>query len=64
MNKLLINDRYWAKYNEGLTRITEADKCDGVVIGKGCGHFIQKDDPSFVATEVTKLMEKLRWHKT
>jgi hypothetical protein len=61
MNKLLINDRYWAKYNEGLTRITDDDRCDGVVIAKGCGHFIQKDDPSFVATEVAKLMEKLRW---
>jgi len=31
------------------------------VIAKGCGHFIQKDDPSFVAKEVTELIEKIGW---
>ena len=54
-------DRYWANYNEALTKITDEGKCDGVVIAKGCGHFIQTDNPSFVAEEVTKMLRKLSW---
>jgi hypothetical protein len=57
----LTENRYWAKYNEGLTKITDEDKCDGVVIAKGCGHFIQKDDPRIVAKEVQSMIEKLGW---
>jgi hypothetical protein len=53
--------RYWAKYNDSLTKITDEDMCDGVVIAEGCGHFIQKDDPSFVAKVVGKMIEKLGW---
>ena len=58
---MLIASRYWAKYNEGLTKITDEDKCREVLIAKGCGHFIQKDDPSFVATEVKNMIERLGW---
>jgi hypothetical protein len=61
MKRLLTDDRYWAKYNLGLTKLTDEDKCDGVVIAKGCGHFIQKDDPSFVAKEVESMIVKLGW---
>jgi pimeloyl-ACP methyl ester carboxylesterase len=32
-----------------------------VTIAKGCGHFIQIDDPSFVAKEISKMLEKLSW---
>jgi hypothetical protein len=53
--------RYWAKYNEALTHITDEEKCDGVTIAKGCGHFIQTDDPSFVEKEITKMLERLMW---
>ena len=58
---LLTFDRYWATYNEGLTKITDVDNCDGVVIAEGCGHFIQKDDPSFVAKVVGSMIDKLGW---
>jgi len=56
-----FTNAYWAKYNQGLTKLTDEDKCDGVVIANGCGHFIQKDDPSFVAKEIESMIEKLGW---
>ncbi|RDL30457.1 Uncharacterized protein BP5553_10335 [Venustampulla echinocandica] len=52
---------YWAKYNKGLTRITDPERCQGVAIAKGCGHFIHSDDPEFVAGEVMSIIEKLGW---
>ncbi len=57
----LIKNRYWAEYNQGLTKITDEGKCGSVVIARGCGHFIQKDDPAFVAEEIVNIMERLRW---
>lgn len=56
-----VVNAYWAQYNKSLTKITDEEKCDGVVIAKGCGHFIQMDDPSFVAEEVVKMLSKLGW---
>ncbi|KAK3944324.1 Alpha/beta hydrolase fold-1 [Diplogelasinospora grovesii] len=53
----------WGAYNEGLTRLTENPGRDGkkedVKIANGCGHFIQRDDPIFVATEIGSLLEDL-----
>ncbi|KAK3952240.1 hypothetical protein QBC32DRAFT_390601 [Pseudoneurospora amorphoporcata] len=56
----------WQRYNEGLTRLAAGDG-DGdddnnvvpVKIAKGCGHFIQKDDPELVAREVDLLLRRL-----
>jgi pimeloyl-ACP methyl ester carboxylesterase len=48
----------WGVYNEGLTRLVQA-KSD-VKIAKGCGHFIQKDDPAFVAAEVDNILNELK----
>jgi hypothetical protein len=53
--------RYWADYNERLTKITDQERCDEVLIAKGCGHFIQMDDPSFVAGEIGKMIGRLEW---
>ncbi|KAI3341364.1 Alpha/Beta hydrolase protein [Ustulina deusta] len=39
----------WHHYNEGLTRLTSPEKALGPIIAKNCGHFIQRDDPNFVA---------------
>ncbi|KAI9812739.1 MAG: hypothetical protein M1827_004495 [Pycnora praestabilis] len=50
---------YWAQYNEGLAKITEPRLSKGPVIAKGCGHFIQRDDPTFVAEELCKLLDRL-----
>lgn len=56
----------WQRYNEGLTRLAAVDsESDGdqnvvpVKIAKGCGHFIQKDDPEMVAREVDLLLRRL-----
>jgi pimeloyl-ACP methyl ester carboxylesterase len=58
----LIPCGHWAIYNSGLTRLTDEGKCDrGVVIAKGCGHFIQVDDPVFVAEEIEKMVGRLGW---
>ncbi|TEY85284.1 hypothetical protein BOTCAL_0014g00130 [Botryotinia calthae] len=50
---------YWAKYNTGLVSITDEDRCEGVKIASGCGHFIQIDDPDLVAEEIKVTLEKL-----
>ncbi|EGO57220.1 hypothetical protein NEUTE1DRAFT_80703 [Neurospora tetrasperma FGSC 2508] len=56
----------WQRYNQGLTRLAAVDsESDGdenvvpVKIAKGCGHFIQKDDPEMVAREVDLLLRRL-----
>ncbi len=58
--KAVIN-RYmnpaWGFYNEGLTRLVKTHRA--VKIAQGCGHFIQKDDPAFVATEINAILEEL-----
>lgn len=51
--------RYWAKYNAELVHITNEDRCEGVKIASGCGHFIQMDDPDFVAGEIKIILDKL-----
>jgi hypothetical protein len=52
---------HWAQYNQGLTKITDEGKCDGVVIAKDSGHFVQRDNPGIVAGEIQKVLEKLSW---
>ncbi|PVH75999.1 hypothetical protein DL98DRAFT_562158 [Cadophora sp. DSE1049] len=56
-----ITNGYWAKYNEDLTQITDEGKSKGVVIARGCGHFIQKDDPEFVAKQISSMVKELEW---
>ncbi|KAK3374810.1 Alpha/Beta hydrolase protein [Podospora didyma] len=54
----------WGAYNEGLTRLVQhpdniGSEEDQVKIAKGCGHFIQRDDPLFVATEINSFLNEL-----
>ncbi|KAI5198964.1 alpha/beta-hydrolase [Aureobasidium subglaciale] len=49
----------WHEYNNNLATLTKSDKSRGPIIAEGCGHFIQKDNPVFVANEVCKLLQKL-----
>ncbi|KAI4726607.1 alpha/beta-hydrolase [Aureobasidium sp. EXF-10728] len=49
----------WHQYNKGLATLTDIEKSKGPIIAKGCGHFIQRDDPEFVATEVCDLLHRL-----
>ncbi|TVY81950.1 hypothetical protein LSUE1_G002606 [Lachnellula suecica] len=53
-----FTNRYWAKYNEGLTKITDRHT-NRVIIAPGCGHFIQLDDPAFVAREIMTMLQTL-----
>ncbi|KAJ5628807.1 alpha/beta-hydrolase [Penicillium lividum] len=50
---------YWQRYNEGLAKITESEYSKGPVIAPNAGHFVQKDNPEFVAQELNELLEKI-----
>ena len=49
----------WHKYNEGLTKLTRESFGKGPFQAKGCGHFIQRDDPLLVANEVLEIVGKV-----
>ncbi|PYH40406.1 alpha/beta fold hydrolase [Aspergillus saccharolyticus JOP 1030-1] len=50
---------YWQRYNEGLAQITAPEYSMGPVIAPNAGHFVQKDNPEFVAQELNALLEKV-----
>ncbi|KAK3905478.1 Alpha/Beta hydrolase protein [Staphylotrichum tortipilum] len=59
--KAVINEYMnptWALYNEGLSHLVLAKT--EVKIAVGCGHFIQKDDPPFVAAEINNILNALK----
>ena len=54
----------WHSYNEGLAKITDANRSKGSIQAKGCGHFIQRDDPGFVVDETLDLVDKVRMQQS
>jgi pimeloyl-ACP methyl ester carboxylesterase len=50
----------WDKYNQGLVSLTDQARGEGPITARGCGHFIQKDDPALVASIVIQLLDRLR----
>lgn len=50
---------FWHKYNEGLVKITEGGRSKGPLQAPGSGHFVQKDNPAFVAQELDELLSKV-----
>ncbi|KAJ5092963.1 Alpha/Beta hydrolase protein [Penicillium angulare] len=50
---------YWHKYNEGLAKITEATRSKGPVFAPHSGHFVQRDNPDFVAHELDELISRI-----
>ena len=50
----------WDGYNKHLALLTSADKSKGPIVANGCGHFIQRDDPQFVAIEICEMLQKLK----
>ncbi len=50
----------WDSYNKGLAKLTGQDRSKGPIQAKGCGHFIQHDDPNFVVDETLELVDKVR----
>lgn len=53
--------RAWEEYNAQLLHIGDSTADPEVIIAKKCGHFIQHDDPSFVAGVLAKMLEALEW---
>lgn len=53
----------WHQYNMGLTKITQHGRSEGPITAKGCGHFIQKDDPGQVAQFIWALLSRLPHHE-
>lgn len=49
----------WQRYNEGLVKITDHHRAIGPIIAVGCGHLIMKDDPGFVADEMSALLDRV-----
>jgi hypothetical protein len=50
---------YWHKYNGGLARLAEAGRSGGPLQAPHAGHFIQFDNPDFVAQEVDAMLSRL-----
>ncbi|CAG7558211.1 unnamed protein product [Fusarium equiseti] len=50
---------YWHYYNEGLALLTMAEKSDGPTQVPGAGHFIQVNNPDFVAQKAHEMLEKM-----
>jgi pimeloyl-ACP methyl ester carboxylesterase len=49
----------WQKYNEGLCGLTDPDRAKGPLIAPHTGHFVQRDNPPFVAEELKELVKKV-----
>ncbi|KAH8809438.1 Alpha/Beta hydrolase protein [Xylogone sp. PMI_703] len=49
----------WHEYNKGLAKLTVPERSKGPILAEKCGHFIQKDDPEFVAMEIIELLDKM-----
>ncbi|KAI0432826.1 Alpha/Beta hydrolase protein [Xylaria sp. FL1042] len=49
----------WHHYNEGLTKVTSPEMSSGPIIAKNCGHFIQRDDPTFVAELACRMLGRI-----
>lgn len=50
---------YWHAYNEGLAKITEEERSRGPLQAPNSGHFVQKDNPEFVAKELVRLLSRI-----
>ncbi|KAJ6440150.1 alpha/beta-Hydrolase [Purpureocillium lavendulum] len=56
---LTYSNPYWHKYNQGLAKITESSRSKGPIQAPGTGHFIQRDNPAFVAAELDTILGRL-----
>ena len=50
---------YWHRYNQGLAKLTDASRSRGPIQAPGAGHFIQKDNPAFVADEICRILDAI-----
>lgn len=60
--KLVTNafiNPFWNRYNEALVNITESEYRQGPILAPKASHFVQRDNPSFVAQELDEILEKV-----
>ncbi|PWY88084.1 hypothetical protein BO94DRAFT_535092, partial [Aspergillus sclerotioniger CBS 115572] len=50
---------YWERYNHGLVGITEEGRGRGPLRAPGTGHFVQRDNPLWVAGEIRGLVVRV-----
>ncbi|KAF7931321.1 hypothetical protein BELL_0206g00060 [Botrytis elliptica] len=51
----------WQQYNEALFNLNDADRSTNkVLVAPGCGHFIQKDNPQFVSTQLEDPISRIQ----
>lgn len=48
-------------HNKQLLEIGDRSGFPEIVIAKGCGHFVQRDNPRFVAQIIAKMLNVMRW---
>ena len=51
--------RAWQRYNERLLQLSDPDRTIGVLFAPNTSHFIQKDNPGFVAEQIETLVHKV-----
>lgn len=56
---MIYTNPHWHEYNQGLSKITEPERSKGPLLAPNCGHFIQQDDPTFVAQELDEILSKI-----
>ncbi|RSL57818.1 hypothetical protein CEP51_014179 [Fusarium floridanum] len=50
---------YWHRYNQGLAKLTAPERSQGPLQVPGAGHFIQADNPAYVAERLHKMLQLL-----
>lgn len=50
---------YWHRYNEGLAKLTIPERSKGPLQVPGAGHFIQADNPAYVAERLHEMLQVL-----
>ncbi|KAL3454996.1 alpha/beta-hydrolase [Aspergillus heterothallicus] len=60
LTRVYVNP-FWHTYNEGLVKIAgdEQGRGKGPIQAPGAGHFVQKDNPDFVAGEIFEILGKV-----
>jgi hypothetical protein len=56
---MAYSNLYWHRYNQGLAKITESERSKGPLQAPAAGHFVQADNPGFVAGEVDEVLTKI-----
>jgi hypothetical protein len=50
----------WHEYNIGLTKLTDSSRSKGPLVAPNAGHYIQKDNPDFVAGLILDMLKDIK----